>query len=85
MEKSENGSERRKRFFPTVSLGNIIAILAFAGSAIGIYTQLYAEVKNNAIEITAAKADAIKQEQQARDSRQEIRQDIRDVKTDVKI
>lgn len=81
MEIKEN---ERKRFFPTVSLGNILAILAFAASGIGVYTQLYADVRDNKVEIANIKADSLKKEQADRDSRQEIKQDIRDVKVDVK-
>lgn len=80
----EKDDERRKRFFPTVSLGSLIATLAFLGSGIGIYTQVIADVSNSKTEIANLKVDAVKREAAEKDTRQEIKQDIRDVKMDVK-
>lgn len=76
--------ERRKRFFPSVSLGSILASVAFIGSGIGIYTQVIADVNSSKIEIANLKANEAKKEAADKDSRTEIKQDIRDVKTEVK-
>lgn len=81
MEKDE---EKRRRFFPTVSLGSVIATLAFIGSGVGIYTQVIADVNTTKTEIQNLKSNEIKREEVEKASRQEIRQDIRDVKGDVK-
>lgn len=80
----EKQDERRKRFFPVVSLGNLIAILVFLASAAGVYTQVIADVSNAKTEIVNIKQEAVKRESADRESRQEIRQEIRDVKGDVK-
>lgn len=80
----DKGDERRKRFFPSVSLGSILASVAFIGSGIGIYTQVIADVNSSKIEIANLKANEAKKEAADKDSRTEIKQDIRDVKTDVK-
>lgn len=80
----EKENERRKRFFPTVSLGSIIASALFIGSASGVYATLYADVGNTKTEIANLKQNEIKREVAEKDSRQEIKQDIRDVKMDVK-
>lgn len=76
--------EKRKRFFPVVSLGNILASLVFIGSGIGIYTQTIADVRDNKVEIANIKQNEIKREAAEKESRTEIKQDIRDVKIDVK-
>lgn len=80
----EKESERRKRFFPTVSLGSLVATFAFAASAAGLYTQVIADTRDNKLEIANLKQNEIKREVAEKDSRQEIKQDIRDVKMDVK-
>lgn len=73
----EKENERRKRFFPTISLGSIIAILTFVGAAIGVWSNLYADVR-------ILKENEIKKEIADKESRTEIKQEIREVKQDVK-
>lgn len=80
----EKESERRKRFFPTVSLGSLVATLAFVGAGIGLYTQVIADTRDNKTEIANLKVNEIRREVAEKESRQEIKQDIRDVKSDVK-
>lgn len=70
-------SERRKKFSTQISLGSIIATLSFAGAGIGVWTNLYADVKN-------LKDNEIKKELADRDYRIEMKQELRDVKSDVK-
>src|SRR4051812_44260549 len=76
--------ERRRKFFPTVSLGHVLTILSIVGGAVGIYTQVIADVDKGKLEIANLKQDASRKESADRESRQEIRQEIRDVKSDVK-
>lgn len=80
----EKENERRKRFFPTVSLGSLIASLAFIGAGVGVYANTIADVRDSKTEIANLKQNEIKREAAEKDSRQEIKQDIRDVKMDVK-
>lgn len=80
----EKPDERRKRFFPTVSLGNILAIVAFVGSCVGVYSHVIADVDKSKVEIANIKVNAEQKAKDDRESRQEIRQEIRDVKGDVK-
>lgn len=80
----EKENERRKRFFPQVSLGSILASLAFIGSGIGIYTQVIADVANHKVEIQNLKVNEIKRDASEERSRTEMKQEIRDVKSDVR-
>lgn len=80
----EHEENRRRRFFPTVSLGSLIATLVFIATGIGVYNQVIAEVNKSKIEIDNLKINELKRESEAKESRQEIKQDIRDVKNDVK-
>lgn len=80
----EKENERRKRFFPTVSLGSLVASLSFVGVGIGVYANTIADVRDSKTEIANIKQNEIKREAAEKDSRQEIKQDIRDVKMDVK-
>lgn len=87
MEYNENGqipTNRRRRFFPTVSLGNIFTGLIILGSAIGMYATTLADVRENKVTIENIKQNVAKQEAEATQSRREIRDDIRDVKGEVK-
>lgn len=76
--------ERRRRFFPTVSLGSVVATLAFAASGAGIYTQVIADVSNSKTEIANIKQEAVTRQTAEKESRQEMKQDIREVRGDVK-
>lgn len=80
----QHEENRRKRFFPTVSLGSLIAALAFIATGVGVYNQVIAEVNKSKIEIDNLKINELKRESEMKESRQEIKQDIRDVKSDVK-
>jgi hypothetical protein len=80
----EKQDERRKRFFPSVSLGNILAAIAFIASGVGVYTQVIADVNTSKTEIANLKQNEIKRESVEKESRQEIRAELRDVKLDVK-
>lgn len=74
---------KNKRFFPTVSLGNLLAILAFLGSGIGVYTQVIADVNNTKTEVANIKANEIKKEVADREARHEARQEIKEVKESI--
>lgn len=76
--------EKRKRFFPTVTLGQAIATITFIASAAGIYTQLYAQVNTSQIEINNIKVNEIKREVAEKDMKQELKQEVRDVKQEIR-
>lgn len=80
----ERAEERRTKFFPTISLGSALATLTFIASAAGVYSQLYADVRDSKVEIANIKVDQIKKEAADRESRSDVKQEIRDVKVDVK-
>ncbi len=76
--------ERRKRFFPTISLGSVLSIITFIAGAAGIYANLYADVSTSKSEIRNIKVDMVKKEQADRDLKQELKADVKEVKEDVK-
>lgn len=80
----EKENERRKRFFPQVSLGSVLAALTFVASAASVYTSLVTKVEAQGIEIQNIKVNEVKREDIDKTARTEIRQEIRDVKMDVK-
>lgn len=80
----EKENERRRRFFPQVSLGAVLAILTFAGSAVGVYTSLIQRVEAHSSDIQNLKNNEVKRENAEKDSRTEIKQEIRDVKGEVR-
>lgn len=86
MEPNGNGQipNRRRRFFPTVSLGNVLTGVVICSAAVGVYTSVIADVREHKAEIANIKQSAAKQEAEASQSRREIRDDIRDVKGEVK-
>lgn len=71
---------KNKRFLPTVSLGNLLAILAFLASGIGVYTQVIADVNNTKTEVANIKANEIKKEAADKEARHETKQEIKEVK-----
>lgn len=80
----ENGENRRRRFYPRISLGSILASLAFIGSAFGVYGQMQGDIRKHESEIVMIKNDAQKQENRTKEERKELRDEIREVKQDVK-
>lgn len=79
-----DGENRRKRLYPQVSIGNVLAAITFVGSAVGVYTTLYADVGKQKIEIETLKINELKREQIEKDTRKELKDDIKEVKQDVK-
>ncbi len=86
-----NFEEKRKRFYPHISLGHIIAAVAFLGSGIGVYTKLAAQMENNTVEINNLKINEIKKEaadkeyrQAMTDYRVEVREQMGELRKDVK-
>lgn len=75
----EEKSERRRRFFPSVSLGSIIATLAFLGASAGVYAQFVGDIKEAKTEIISIKAEQTRKEKLDYESRQEIKGEVRDV------
>lgn len=89
--------EKRRRFYPHVSLGHLIAAVAFLGSGIGVYTKLAAQMENNTVEITNLKVNEIKRDAIDKEYRQamseyrievreqmgELRKDVKDTQKDV--
>lgn len=73
----EERDERRSKFSTQISLGSIIAAAAFILSGVGVYSNLYADVKN-------LKENETRKEVEAKESRKELKEEIRDVKTDVR-
>src|SRR6266480_7669649 len=88
---SPRGDDRRKKFYPHVSLGSLIATLAFLGSGIGLYTKLTSQMESNVVEIQNIKINDVKKEtadKEYRDSmreyRLEVREQMRELRNDVK-
>lgn len=79
-----NEPERRKRFFPTVSLGSVLAILTLLASAMGTWATLYADVSNNKVKIENIRNELGKKEFADREMRIELKSDVKEVKEDVK-
>lgn len=91
------GDDRRKKFYPHVSLGHIIAAVAFLGSGIGVYVKLTSQMENNSVEISTLKINEIKKEavdkeyrdtmheyrNEAREQMRELRKDIKETQKDV--
>lgn len=89
--------EKRRRFYPHVSLGHIIAAVAFLGSGVGVYTKLAAQMESNTVEITNLKINEIKKEAvdkeyrtamgeyrlEVREQMMELRRDVKDTQKDV--
>src|SRR6266850_1078082 len=86
MEYNENGqvSNRRRRFFPTISFGNILTGVLICSAAIGVYTSVIADVREHKADIANLKQQTIKQEAIEAASRREIKDDIKDVKSEIK-
>lgn len=86
MEERQNDhhENRRKRFYPSISLGNIIAAIAFVSSGIGIYTSLAAQVDSSKNEIVNIKGNIIRQEAVEREYREEMKAQVKEVKQDIK-
>lgn len=79
-----NGQDnRRRRFFPTVSLGNILSGIVILGSCLGVYTAVIADVRELKTDNTNTKQAIQEQKANEATSRREIKDDIRDVKKDV--
>lgn len=78
--------ERRKSpsFTKTITLGNILTVIALGAGGIGVYTQIYADVRDSKVEIVIIKQNEIKKESTDREQRAEIRDSIKDVKNDVR-
>lgn len=83
--------EKRRRFYPHVSLGHIITALAFVGSGVGVYTKLAAQMESNTVEINNLKINEIKKEavdkeyrQAMTDYRTEVREQMGELRKDVK-
>jgi seryl-tRNA synthetase len=73
-----------------IKFGEVIAALAFCGAGVGVYTSLYAEIKDAKTEIANIKkseqdARAVQEinRKEARDDLKDVKQDVRDVKQDV--
>lgn len=89
--------EKRRRFYPHVSLGHIITAIAFIGSGVGVYTKLAAQMESNTVEITNLKINEIKKEaidkeyrtamgeyrMEVREQMVELRKDVKDTQKDV--
>lgn len=85
MDEAKNGTEpKRRRFFRTVSLGNILAGVVILGSCIGVYTAVLADVREHKTEIANLKQSAVEQKANEAQSRREIKDEIREVKDDVR-
>lgn len=80
----ENSDERRKKFFPHVTLGNLLTIFAIALGGIGLYTQVIADNEKNKLEISNLKANEAKREATDKELRAELKADVREVKNDVR-
>jgi hypothetical protein len=76
-------SNRRKRFFPTVSLGNILTGVVILGGCLGVYTSTIADVRELKTDVANTKQAIQEQKVIESTSRREIKEDIRDVKKDV--
>jgi|SRR6266850_5945 len=84
MEREDFTGDKRKRFYPTISLGSIIATLIFIASGIGIYTQVIADINKAKSEIENIKADNVRKDQFDRDVRLETKEEIKEIKRDIK-
>jgi hypothetical protein len=81
---SDYPNDKRKKFYPHITLGSLVATITFAGACIGIYTQLYADVSNHKIEIQNIKINEVKREAADKEYREDIKQQTQDIKSDVK-
>jgi septal ring factor EnvC (AmiA/AmiB activator) len=79
-----DGHENRKRIHLQVSLGSIIAALVFAGSAIGVYTQVVADSRENKGEIRSLRERQTTHENTDKEARQDLKEKVTEVKEDVK-
>ncbi len=71
-------------FFAPITFGNILTLLALIGTGVGIYTSLYADVRDARTEIANIKVNEIKKESADRELKKEIKEDVKEVKQDVK-
>lgn len=71
-------------YVKSITLGNILTILTLGAGGVGVYTQIYAEMNTNRSKIVVLEQNEVKREIVDRDTKQEIKQDIRDVRNDVK-
>lgn len=74
---------KKKKFF-SMSLESWVTVIVVVCSGVGVYTQLYADVNQSKAEIANLKQNQIKNEIIEKEARQEMKQDVRDVKSDVK-
>lgn len=81
MEKME---EKRRRFFYTITMGNIFTIFSFIGAAFGLYMNVIEDVRAAKQEIVHIKEIEAKKEVTLETSRKELKQEVRDVKEEVK-
>lgn len=79
-----DGHENRKRIHLQVSLGSIIAALVFAGSAVGVYTQVVADNRENKGDIRGLRERQTAHENTDKDARQDLKERVTEVKEDVK-
>lgn len=75
--------EKKQRFFYSITLGNIFTIFSFIGASIALYTNLIDDVRAAKQEIVHLKDTDTRRDKVLEAYRLEVRQDIRDVKTDV--
>lgn len=76
--------EKAPFFSKSITLGNILTVVTLGLGGIGVYNQIYAEVTVNKTKILVLEQTEIKREMLATETKQELRQDLRDVRNDVK-
>lgn len=76
--------EKSKKFPMQITLGHILTILTIMAAGVGVYTQLYADVSNSKIEISTLKRDQIRKEMLDKEQREEIKQEMKDVKSEIR-
>lgn len=74
--------EQKKKMY--LSFANIITLIAVAGGGIASYATLYADVKENKTEIINLKVNEVKKDALDKESRDQVRADVKEVKQDVK-
>lgn len=73
---------KKKKFF-SMSIESWVTVIVVVCSGVGVYTQLYADVNQSKAEIANLKQNQIKNEVLEKETRTEIKQDIRELNNKV--